>query len=186
LKNLNKIGLIIFIVIITSGFVNAQQNKITLSGTILCEDDAKGALSFVNIYNKNTKKGAVSDTDGKFSIKMGKNDTILFSTVQHVEQFYYIKENEFFHDKNIEISMTQDTIWLDVVSVMGFKEFEEFKQEVLQLKLPDNDIYLVLPVVDKYAKQNYSGEGVFEIKGPLTYLSNKILSIKKRRYKNRK
>jgi len=39
---------------------------------------------------------------------------------------------------------------------------------------------LVLPVIDKYAKQNYTGEGVFEIKGPLTYLSKKILAIGKR------
>lgn len=175
-----KIGLVVFIVLMTNRIAKAQLNEITISGTILCEEDTKGPLGFVNIYNKNTKKGTVSDTNGKFSIKMSKNDTILFSTVQHIEQFYYIKENEFFHDKSIEISMVQDTIWLGVVTVMGFKKFEEFKQEVLQLKLPKNDITLTLPVIDKYAKQNYSGRGAFEIKGPLTYLTDKIIAIKKR------
>ena len=28
---------------------------------------------------------------GEFNIKMGKKDTILFSTVQHVQQIYYIR-----------------------------------------------------------------------------------------------
>jgi len=180
LKISYKIGLIIFITLSVNKAVKAQSNEINLSGTILCGNDVKGPLSFVNIYNKNTKKGTVSSTDGTFSIKMGKNDTILFSTVQHIEQSYYIKKNEFFHDKNIKITMKQDTVWLDVVSIIGFKKFEKFEQEVLQLKLPNNDISLVLPVIDKYAKQNYTGEGVFEIKGPLTYLSKKILAIGKR------
>ena len=165
MKNVEKIGLIIFIIVITSGFVNAQQNKIILSGTIGCSMPTMSVLGFVNIYNKNSKEGTISDTDGKFSIKMGKNDTILFSTVQHKEQSYYIKENDFFHDKSIEVSMVQDTIWLNAVSIMGFKEFEKFKQEVLQLKLSSKDISLALPVINKYAKQYDRGDGAIEIKG---------------------
>lgn len=185
MKNLDKIGIIIFIIIITPGFANAQENKITLSGTIGCSMPTMSVLSFVNIYNKNSKEGTISDTDGKFSIKMGKNDTILFSTVQHKEQSYYIKENDFFHDKSIEVSMVQDTIWLNAVSIMGFKEFEKFKQEVLQLKLSSKDISLALPVINKYAKQYDRGDGAIEIKGPLTYLTYKILSISKRNNKNK-
>ena len=175
--------LFIFFAILTT--VDAQKTEINLSGTVLCEDSLTGPLNLVNVYNKNTKKGTVSDVNGKFSIKMRRNDTILFSTVQHINQSYYIKQGEIFHDKNIIVKMKQDTVWLHVVSVMGFKQFEQFKQEVLNLKTANgNDISLTLPVVNKYAKRYYSGKGAIEIKGPLTYLSKKILSIKKRRSQN--
>jgi len=181
LKTIYKIGLILYLALTINGVAKAQSNEITISGTILCGDSIIGPLAFVNIYNKNTKKGTVSDTDGKFSIKMGRHDTILFSTVQHVEQSYYVKKNEFFHDKTIEISMKQDTVWLDVVLVMGAKKFKDFEQEVIQLKLPNNDISLVLPVINKYAKQYYLGEGALSLNKPLIYLSKKILSIGKRK-----
>jgi len=178
MKNRTVIFLVLFL-LITIG-VNAQK-KITLSGVILCEDSIKGPLNFVNVYNKNAKKGTISNTDGKFSIKMGKNDTILFSTIQHEEQVYYFKDGELYHDKSIEVALKQDTVWLEVFSVLGFKEFEEFKQEVIGLTLPANDISLALPVIEKYARRNATGEGQYEIRGPLTYLLKKIKLIDKRK-----
>lgn len=170
-----KSKIIVIILIYLAGFstVNAQK-KITLSGTISCSEEEKSPLSFVNIYNINTKKGTVSNFKGEFNIKMGKKDTILFSTVQHVQQIYYIREGGFFEDKSIEISMEQDTIWIEVVNIMGFKEFDEFKREVLALKLPQYDISLALPVVDKYAKQHETGEGAIELRDPLIYLLKKF------------
>lgn len=152
----------------------AQNEVITLSGTIISKEEHKKAIPFVNVYNKSTKEGTISDTEGQFSIQIGKNDTILFSTVQHIEQEYYIKEGEFFHDKNIVIDLHQDTIWLKTVSVMGFKEYDEFKKEVIALKLPHENISYAMPTINKYAKQHATGEGAIELKEPLTYLLEKM------------
>jgi len=182
------ISIIISLIGITvSNSIQAQQQEITLSGIILCEDSVKGPLGFVSVYNKNTKKGTVSNANGEFSISMGKNDTILFSTVQHVQQIYSIKANEIFYDKSIDISMEQDTIWLGVVSVIGFKEYEEFKKEVINLKLTRDKISINLPIIDKYANplaNKYANptfiEGQYELKGALTYLLKKIHVLENR------
>jgi acetylglutamate synthase len=173
MKTKSKIIVITLIVLAGFSTVNAQK-KITLSGAISCSEEEKSPLSFVNIYNVNTKRGTISDSEGKFKIKMGMNDTILFSTVQHLEQIYTIKKGDLFEDKSIEIDMVKDTVWLKVVSIMGFKEFDEFKKEVLELNLPQRDISMALPVVDKYAKQHKTGEGALELREPLIYLLKKF------------
>jgi len=179
-----KYSIILLALLLSQNSVlKAQKNLISLSGKVICEDSIRGALANVNIYNKNKKWGVASDSKGNFTIKMGKNDTIVFSTIQHIEQNYFITNKADFKDKNIVILMKQDTIWLNAVTVMGAKNFEEFKEEVADLNLPKYDVKLVLPIIDKYAEERSKGEGKISIKGPLTYLSHKIWNIRRREVK---
>jgi hypothetical protein len=171
MKNLT---LVIILFIAGNISLKAQNLEIKISGTVKCLEDSKKAIPFVYVYNKNTKKGTNTDTKGEFNINMSKNDTLIFSSVQHLEQIYYIKEGDFFHDKSIEIDMQQDTVWLDVVSVIGLKSYNDFKKEVIALHVPKGDISYTLPTVNKYAKQYKTGEGAIELTAPLTYLFNKI------------
>ncbi len=172
--------IVLFPFLAVASVTNAQKSEITLSGIISCDNSLKDPLSAVHVFNKNTKKGTLTDKNGEFSISMRKQDTIIFSTVEHVEKMYTVEKGESFDNKRIEITLEEDTIWLDAVTVMGFKRLEDFKQEILQMKLPDDDVSLALPTVDKYARQNYTGDGQYEIRGPLTYLLKKIHRYGKR------
>ena len=156
---------------------SAQAKKI--SGTVSCSSDSIMLLSYVNIYNLSSKKGTTTDTEGYFEIEMNKYDTILFSTVQHQEYYYYLVD-EAVPDKKINIELQQDTVYLEVVNIMGYKSYSQFKEELLQLDLSENDVSITLPVIDKYARQYATEVQAYEIKGPLTYLSKKIRKIKRR------
>lgn len=170
----------LFLFLVVASVTNAQKSEITLSGIISCDNSLNEPLSAVHVFNKNAKKGTLTDKNGEFSISMRKLDTIIFSTVQHVEKIYTIEKGESFDNKHIEFTLEEDTVWLDAVTVIGFKRLEDFKQEILQMKLPDDDVSMALPTVDKYARRNYTGDGQYEIKGPLTYLLKKIHRYSKR------
>lgn len=157
-----------------------NQDLITLSGVVYCEDSIMGAIPDVSVFNKSRSTGTISGPNGEFSIKMGKGDTIVFSTVQHLDTEFYFKEGEVFQNQKVSIPMKMDNIYMDIVSVMGKGSYEAFKQELLNLELPDNDPNLTLPIVNRYAEEYATGEASVKIHGPLTYLSNKIRRWKKR------
>jgi cell fate (sporulation/competence/biofilm development) regulator YmcA (YheA/YmcA/DUF963 family) len=180
-KNKITAGVLLFMSLFFLNNLDSQDNQlVTISGMVSCIDTSIGILENVNVYNKQQEWGSITNGQGEFEIKMGRNDTLFFSTIQHKEEIFTFPKVEEFIDKNIHVTMILDTIILDVITVMGVKSFEAFKQELLRLKFKDDDISLALPIVDKYAKQHASGEGAFEISGPLTYIINKIQRIRKR------
>ncbi len=155
------------------GQVQYKGELIKLSGRIVCVDSAMMPLSDVSIYNKNRGWGTISDKQGYFTINMGRTDTIYFSTIQHMEVKYFIDSLSVFEDRFIEIPMKVDTVWLNTINIIGLKSWNSFKQELLSLNLPDNDISLALPVIEKYASQYASGKPS-TLTGPLTYLYRKF------------
>jgi len=157
--------------------VKSENDLITLSGIIICNDSIVGALPDVNIFNKTGNWGTTSDSNGHFSVRIGLNDTIWFSTIQHVEQFYVMPTTKSYQDHEIVIFMKQDTIWLNAVTIYGYYTLEKFKNEILQLDLPNDDISVAIPILDKYSKQRKTGDGNYIIEGPLTELFHKFNRI---------
>ena len=129
-----------------------------ISGTVSCSADSIMLLSYVNIYNLSSKEGTTTDAKG----------------------YYYYLADEAVPNKKINIELQQDTVYLEVVNIMGYKSYSQFKEELLQLDLSENDVSITLPVIDKYARQYATEVQAYEIKGPLTYLSKKIRKIKRR------
>lgn len=171
---------VIIMVVVSTCPVYAQKNSeklITLSGTIICNDSIVGPLPNVNVFNETRNGGTISNQNGHFSIEMERDDTIWFSTVQHEKQFFVYPVNEEFHDKEIEILMLQDTIWLEAVTIYGAKTLYNFERELLKLNIQENDISITIPIVDKYARQRATGEGELVLRGPLTYLVLKLKSL---------
>jgi len=80
---MNQLYLIITLFIITS--IHAQDNRILVKGLVLTDSIP---VENVHILNKNSKKGAISNTDGKFQIYVKENDTLLFSNIQ----FYRVEK----------------------------------------------------------------------------------------------
>jgi hypothetical protein len=177
-----RIALSVIITLMTFAGAKAQDSeKVTVSGTVFCEDSIMGILPDVAVYNMNRKTGTITDKNGAFSIQIGRNDTLIFSTVQHEDEFFYFRENEPFTDKVISVPMKMDNIYIDVVSVMGTGNYEAFKRELMNMEIPDNDPSVTLPVVNRYAEEYSTGEGAIKFRGPLTHLSEKIRKWKKRK-----
>lgn len=155
-----------------------------LRGNVSCRRLTAGPLSDVAVFNISKDSGVMSDSLGNFSIKMASGDTIVFSTTQHRDYIFYLRENDKQEDLFIEIEMEPDVIWLETVTIMGNQSLEEFKREIMLLETSTDDrVDVVLPVVSKYAKQLSSGDGAFVLTGPLTYLGNKFRMYYKTRKK---
>lgn len=160
--------------------VAQNDETVKIAGIILDADNGNGALRDVAIFNKNQRRGTISNEKGRFVIEMRQNDTIVFSTVQHMDEEFFFGKDRPFVDQVLSIQLKTDTIWLNTISVMGNGNFQDFKRELLALEIPENNQSLALPIVNRYAEQYSTGEAAIRIHGPLTYLSKKISAWKKR------
>ncbi len=154
---------------------NKEESLITLRGQISCLKPERGFLSEVTVFNQGKQWGTLSNAEGLFSLQMGKNDTIVFSTALHQDYHYYLKSDIKFEDHSIDIMMEPDAIWLETVTIVGNQSLEEFKNEIMQLNHLENDeVNITSPVISKYARQLSTGEGELILVRPLTYLSEKF------------
>ncbi|HWB93008.1 MAG TPA: SusC/RagA family TonB-linked outer membrane protein, partial [Puia sp.] len=84
-----------------------------VSGTVL---DEKGApLQGVSVVIKGTTLGTVTDTAGRFTIRVGKGATLVFSYIKYGTQEIPIKA-----ERTVTISMTPTTSSLNDVIVVGY------------------------------------------------------------------
>lgn len=155
--------------------MTGKQSLITLHGQVSCLKPERGLLPDVTVFNKNKEWGTLTYADGTFSVKMGKNDTIVFSTALHEDYHYYLKSDIKFEDHSIEITMEPDAIWLETVTILGNQSLEEFKNEIMQLNhLESSEVNITTPIISKYARQLSTGDGELLLVRPLTYLSQKF------------
>tara|TARA_R110002049_G_scaffold267422_1_gene443779 strand:+ start:4695 stop:7694 length:3000 start_codon:yes stop_codon:yes gene_type:complete len=93
------------------GFTSIAQNIVM--GTIT--DEGGQPIPGVNILEKNTTNGAVSDFDGNYSISVGNNVTLVFSYIGYTTQEIAVEGKS-----NIPVKMITDTAQLDEVVVIGY------------------------------------------------------------------
>jgi|JRYD01.1.fsa_nt_gb hypothetical protein len=89
------------------------QNQIEIQGNIL-DKETKEPIAFANIYNKSSKKGTISNTEGYFRIFINEvTDTITISFIGYVEQHIKIKVGK----KNYLILLEENILLLHEVTV---------------------------------------------------------------------
>lgn len=89
----------------------AQQ---TVTGKVTAADDGSG-IPGVNVLEKGTSNGTVSDADGNFRISVGANATLVFSFVGYSSQ-----EVSVGGQSTINVSMQSDVTALSEVVVTGY------------------------------------------------------------------
>lgn len=109
-------------VVLLCGAVSAFAQERTVSGRVTSSDDGSG-LPGVNVIEKGTANGTVSDTDGNFKISVGANATLVFSFVGYKSQEVVVGGQT-----TIDIKLVSDVTALSEVVVVGYGTQE--KKEV--------------------------------------------------------
>lgn len=100
------------------------------------------AVPFATIYNKTKTTGTMTNLRGAFSIKVNPADTIRISAVGFENYFFIALESE----KSLTIYLAISTHEIDTIIVRAMPPKELFKQEFMQLELPEeNKVDLYIP-----------------------------------------
>jgi TonB-dependent starch-binding outer membrane protein SusC len=108
----------------------AQQS---VSGKVTAADDGSG-IPGVNILEKGTSNGTVSDADGNYRINVGANATLVFSFVGYSSQEVNVGSQS-----SVNVTLQSDVTALSEVVVTGYgtQEKKEITSAVVQLSTKD-------------------------------------------------
>jgi len=115
-----------------------DEGLIQFSGIVL-DQDSLTPIPFVSILVKGTKRGAVSDFYGFFSMVVSAGDELEFYSISHKDRSYKIADTlkqKYYYAIQV---LTKDTIQLKMVEVYPWPSKEEFKRAFLALNLNDTD-----------------------------------------------
>lgn len=111
---MNKINhLCLLLVLLLFPFVSTFAQEMNISGTVV--DNEGLTLPGVSVSVKGTTTGTITDLDGKFSLKVSKGKTLLFSFIG-----YTTKEIVVGHETFLNIILNASTVGLDEIVVVGY------------------------------------------------------------------
>ncbi len=87
--------------------------QVTVSGTVT--DETGNTLPGVNVFEKNTTNGTITDLDGKYSLKVQNGATVSFSFIGYDEQEFVISST-----KNINVVLKESSKEIEEVVVVGY------------------------------------------------------------------
>jgi len=106
-----------------------------LKGSII-DEKTLGYIPLVHIYNERNRKTSVSDTSGNFRLKVKNGDILVFSAIG-----YFLKKvnitDSLVKEETILIQLSPRTYEISEARVYALGTYEQFKQKVLALRLPE-------------------------------------------------
>ena len=92
--------------------VSQQRDKVTIAGVVT---DNLGPIAGVNIVEKGTTNGIITDVDGKYTLTVVKGATLQISYIGFVTQEIVVGD-----ETTINVRLVEDTQKLDEVVVVGY------------------------------------------------------------------
>lgn len=135
--------LIAFFGLLNSSTIQAQQKDLVQFSGIIMTSDSLRPVFYATIWDKNTRKGTISNTQGFFSFVVHIGDTIEFSAIGYQDRALVIPKkltSPASHSHSIIFLMENDTINLPTAIVYPWPTKEKFKQAFLELDVPDDDL----------------------------------------------
>lgn len=126
-----------FIMVLFSSFVFAQhKERVVLTGRVVSDSlDVEN----IAIFNLSSNVSAVSNTDGKFSIKARETDTLYFQSLSFVSKKYILTERDFWVEE-LEIRLDVRINELDEVVVSPFTLTGNLKEDTKKIKVYGSDL----------------------------------------------
>ncbi len=116
-----------------SQFILFAQEKITVKGTVLIENNVP--LGGVSVNIRGGSGGTVTDADGKFSLQVNKGVTLIFSFVGYKEQQLQVKNNE--SSLTVQMVSTASALGEVVVVSYGTQKKRDITGSISQLNVTE-------------------------------------------------
>lgn len=129
--------LMAFLAIAPDTYAQQPKRVIQLSGVTM--DTVSGPVPFVNIYVPAAGRGVKTNSVGFFSLPVLAGDSVVISSVGYQRQ-YYVVPYDAPEYQTIFVSMVQDVTYLKEVEILPYPTEEVFKEAVLALNLPADQI----------------------------------------------
>jgi hypothetical protein len=113
----------------------SQTESIEIIGEII-DPEASEAVPYVHVINTTSKTGAVSNTEGRFWIKMNKKDTLLFSAIGFEKYIFTLKDDINSNKLVVTIELRHSTLELETVKIFAFKDEYALKRALIDAELP--------------------------------------------------
>jgi len=113
-----------------------QQRVVQLSGFVATGDSLYGVAG-VSVYVPGTSRGTQTNQYGFFSLPVLSGDSVLFSALGFKRQYLIIPKNYSSQSYSIIMQLQEDPTELPIVDVFPWPTERDFKEAVLNVKLPD-------------------------------------------------
>ena len=116
----------------SSDFVIAFEEKLTVSGLV---KDNQGIIMGAAVVIKGTNRGTITDSQGKFVIKVDKGSTLVFSMINYKSSEYTVDEAK----DNLVIVLSPDELSPDEEIAVGSGQMSSLKGELRGLKIREKE-----------------------------------------------
>jgi len=127
--------LLILIIFSTGGRMIAQERFIQLSGIIT--DEANRPVAGVAIISKKLQRGAVSERSGIYSITTAPGDTVFYRALGYKRYHTFIPPSYSDRRCMVDIVLEPDTISIAEVTIMPWRNYDEFIKDMTKEKPVD-------------------------------------------------
>lgn len=116
-----------------------QKKYIQLSGFTI-DDETFEPIPYIYVYDKNLRKGTLSDAYGFFSIVVGTGDTLLFKSITYKQSTYVVPDSvENVHMTHFQ-SLVSEVKELDEAIVRPYATKEQLAYAMVYEDIPDDDL----------------------------------------------
>jgi TonB-linked SusC/RagA family outer membrane protein len=146
--------------------IRQQPAAIQVSGIVT--DARNQPLIGVNVIEKNTRKGAVTDANGKYSLTVSAGATLLFSYTGYIPQEVTITDQH-----TVNILLREDVTQLNEVVSVGYQKMRKSDVTGAVSSLKAKELNLTTPTVGQAIVGKVAGVQVSQVSGA-PYVSTKI------------
>lgn len=150
-KNLTYLFISICLLISQLSFSQGEIKYVTFSGVVI-DGQTKEPLPGAYITIPQAGRGTLSNGKGYFALSVFPGDTVVFSYLGFKKQYHVIPRKTDV-DYSVFVELQVDSKLLKEVKVYPFNTEEEFKQALVDMKLPDERERQIL-------RETYSAENI--------------------------
>jgi hypothetical protein len=125
---------------------------VQFSGVVLTADSLK-PVPFVNILIKDTWHGTITDLYGFFSFVAHPKDVIVFNALGYKTAFYTIPDTLTVNRYSLIEVLRPDTLVMNETVIYPWPTYEQFKQALADLSIPDDELERARKNIDEIEKR---------------------------------